>query len=211
MRQGSRPAIWEHGYIVPRDPGTIAIASLAMTAIGTGASMIGQMQQGQAQAGMANYQSQVARNNQQIAEWNANRALQQGQVAEDQSREKTAQIKGAQRAALAGQGGDVNSGSPLDIVSDTSRAGEFDAQTIRSNAALQAYGYRIQGAGYGGTANAYGAAGANATANLPFGIGSSLLGGLSSGAGKWYDYMRNNPGNGIPSGMDAQGNPALVS
>jgi hypothetical protein len=177
MRQHGRPHLWEHGFVVPQDPGTIAIASLAMGAVGTGASVLGQMQQGQAQAGMANYQAQVARNNQQIADWNAQRALQQGQVAEQQQRTRTAQLLGAQRAALASQGGDVDSGSPLDIQGDTARAGEFDAQAIRNNAALQAYGYRVQAANAGGQAGAASASAANTMAALPFGIGSSLLGG----------------------------------
>ena len=40
---------------------TLAIASMAMGALGTGASIIGQGQQAAAQAGQANYMAQVAR------------------------------------------------------------------------------------------------------------------------------------------------------
>ena len=106
-------------------------------------------------------------------------------VAEQQQRTKTAQLIGSQRAALASQGGDVDSGSPLDIQSDTARAGEFDAQTIRNNAAQQAYGYRLQAANAAGDAGRYSASAANTMADLPFGIGSSLLGGARSVAAAW--------------------------
>lgn len=169
----------------PRHPiacyGTgLEIAALALSAAGTGMSVIGQGQQAAAQAGIANYQAQLARNNQMIAEWNARRALEQGRVAEQQQRFKTASLIGAQRAALAGQGGDINSGSPLDIVGDSARAGEFDARTIRNNAAMQAYGFRVQAANAGAQSNLSSASAANTMANLPFALGSSLLGGASS-------------------------------
>jgi hypothetical protein len=169
---------------------TMAIASLAMGALGTGASVLGQAQNAQAQAGLANYQAQVARNNQQIAEWNAQRALQQGAVDEQNQRLKTAAMLGSQRAALAGQGGDVNSGSPLDVQADTARAGDYEAQAIRSNAALRAYGYRAQAANAGGAAALDDFRAGSTTAALPFGIGASLLGGASSLGDRYQGYDR---------------------
>src|SRR5439155_7216462 len=132
----------------------------------------------------------VARNNQIMAQRNATLALQQGQVQEDRQRLKTAQVMGSQRAGLAAQGGDVNAGSDLDILGDTARAGESDALTIRNNAFLQAHGFEQQAAAAGGQANLYSANAANTMANLPFGIGSSLLGGASSLAAKWDGYNK---------------------
>ena len=160
--------------------GGVAAVSLGMAAASTVMGAIGKSQEGAAQAGMANYQAQLARNNQQVAEWNAQRALQQGQVDEQNQRFKTASVLGSQRAALASQGGDVDSGSPLDIQADTARAGEYDAQAIRNNAALKAYGYRVQAANAGGEANLDDYKAASTMSALPFGVGSSLLGGLSS-------------------------------
>ena len=138
-----RPRVHEQGFVPPAGPAAPAIA-LATTVIGTGLSIASQVQQANAQAGMAGYQAQLARNRQMIADWQAQRAEQQGRVDEQQQRSKTAQVAGAQRAALASQGGDVNSGSPLDIAGDTARAGEFDARTIRSNAGLKAFGLHQQ-------------------------------------------------------------------
>jgi TolA-binding protein len=179
----------ERGLCFGMDPVSIAaIGSLALGALGTGASAIGQGQQAAAQAGQANYMAQVARNNQIIAQRNATLDQQQGQVQEDRQRLKTAQLLGSQRAALAAQGGDVNAGSDLDILGDTARAGESDAQTIHYNAMLQAYGHQLEAGAAGGQANLYSTNAANTMANLPFGIGSSLLGGASSLSGRWAGY-----------------------
>ncbi len=184
----------------------VAIGSLALTAASTVMGAIGQRQQAAASAGMANYQAQVARNNQMVAEWNAQRALQQGQVDEQNQRLKSAALLGSQRAALASQGGDVDSGSPLDVQADTARAGEYDAQTIRNNDALKAYGYRVQGANAGAEANLDDYKAASTMAALPYGIGSSLLGGASSLGDKYLGFDSkgyfNNPN---PGGTDGGG------
>jgi hypothetical protein len=161
-----------------------------MTAASTVLGAIGQGQQAAAQAGMANYQAQVARNNQAVAEGYAQRALQQGQVDEQNQRFKTAAVLGSQRAALASQGGDVDSGSPLDIQADTARAGEYDAQTVRNNAAVKAYGYRVQATNDAADAGRYDLQAADTMASLPYSVGSSLLGGGASLGDKYLSYNR---------------------
>ena len=176
----------------------LAVGGLVLSAAGTAASVIGQSNAATAQAGQANYLSQVARNNQIIAQRNADLATQQGDVQATQKQQQTAQIIGAQRAALASQGGDVDSGSPLDIQGDTARAGFTDAATIKSNAALTAYGYEVQANSAGASADNFSRAGANAMASLPYGMGSSLLGGASSLAKGAYTIMKKNPGNTSP-------------
>ncbi len=168
---------------------TMAIASLAMTAAGAGLGAIGEANRAQAQAGQANYLSQVARTSQIAARRNAELARQQGEVDAGRQQLKTAQLEGSQRAALASQGGDVNSGSPLDILGDTARAGYTDAATLRSNAAQKAYNYEIQANDAAGSANDDTFQATNATANLPYTIGSSLLGSASSIAGRARDWF----------------------
>jgi hypothetical protein len=172
----------------------LPVLAIVATVGSTVMSAIGQSQAASAQAGQANYMAQVARRNQQINEWNAARTEEQGRVASDLQRQKTAQIVGSQRAALASQGADINSGSPLDIQTDTERAGEFDALTIKSNAALQAFGYRTKGAEAASQAGLYDMTAANATANLPFAMGSTLLSGASSVAGKYASWQRGGGG-----------------
>jgi hypothetical protein len=168
----------------------LAAAGIAATAGSTVMQAAGQGQQAAAQAGQANYLAQVARNNQVAAQRNAALASQQGEVDAQRSQLKTAQLEGSQRAALAAQGGDVDSGSPLDIQADTARAGYTDAAAIRSNAALKAYNYDIQANDAAGAANDENFQASNAMAALPYAQGSSLLGGLSSIAGKAANWPK---------------------
>jgi hypothetical protein len=165
----------------------MAAASLALAAAGTAMSAAGQGQKAAAEAGQANYLSQVARNNQTVAQRNALLARQQGEVDAQKQQLKTAGLEGAQRTALASQGGDINSGSPLDILGDTARAGYTDVATIRNNAANKAYNYEIQANDAAGAASDADFQGANAMASLPYTMGSSLLGGASSivGSSNW--------------------------
>ena len=185
-REPGRPPRYAVFY-GPAAPAMMAI-SMAMTAAGTAMQMAGQSQKATADANQANYLSQVARNNQMAAQRNAALALQQGEVDAQKSQLKTAQVMGSQRAALASQGGDIDSGSPLDILGDTARAGYADAATLRSNAALKAYNYSIQANDAEGAANDASFQGANALASLPYAQGSSLLGGLSSVVGKFGSF-----------------------
>jgi hypothetical protein len=175
----------------------LAGASLAAAVGGTALSVAGQSQQAAAQAGAANYQAQVARNAQIVAGYNAANALKAGQIQEDQQRQKTGLMIGAQRAALAAQGGDITSGSAVDIIGDTGRAGEMDALTIRSNAARQSWGFQVAGANAGAQSGLYSTQAADTMANLPFGIGSSLLSGASSIANKWSAFPKSDPAGGV--------------
>jgi hypothetical protein len=167
--------------------GVTAAASLALGAVGTGLSVMGQIN-GQAAAGaQQGYLAQLARQRQQLAEQQARDAIQRGQVAEQKQRDLTAQRIGTQQAALAAQGTDME-GSPTDILADTARAGEQDALTIRNGAAREAYGYRVQAAGYG----------ADAALRESFepsylGAGASLLMGASALAEKWKRFVETDP------------------
>ncbi len=159
--------------------------TLLSTGLSTAMGLAGQAQQAQIQSNQANYMAQVARNNQQVAEWNAQRALQQGQVQEDQQRQRTAQQIGSQRALLAAQGGDINSGSDVDLIGDAARTGEFNAQTIRNNAQLNAWNDRLQGNLYGGQASLYGSQAQNAW--LPF--RNSLLSAATGVSPRWSSLL----------------------
>lgn len=166
----------------------LAGLSLAAGVAGTGMTVMGSMQQSQAASAAANYQAQVAANNQKVANWKAQDALARGQVSEDQRRMKTSLQIASQRAAMAGMGGDVNSGSAIDIVGDTAAAGEFDALTIRNNAQREAYGAKVQASNFGADAqlDAQRASWADTAAGL--GVGANLLAGASTVADKWSVY-----------------------
>jgi hypothetical protein len=172
--------------------------SLGLGALGTGASVLGQINQQSAAGAQQNYLAQLSRQRQQLADQQAQDALQRGQVAEQKQRDLTAQRIGTQTAALAAQGTDLE-GSPTDILGDTARAGEQDALTIRNNAAREAWGYETQAAGSGADA-------ALRESYEPsyLGAGTSLLMGASSLADKWDRFMQTDPTGG---GMGAAGTP----
>jgi len=71
--------------------------------------------------------------------------MTRGALEEGRARERALRIMGAQRAALAAGGTDIGSGSALDILSGTAWQGEYDALTIRSNAAREAWAAQVGG------------------------------------------------------------------
>lgn len=189
-----------------------AALSLGATALSTGLGVVGmvgqqqaQAQAAQASAAQARYQAQVAEQNRELARRQQADALQRGQVAEENRRRVTAQQIGQQTAALAAQGTDLE-GSPTDILGDTAAAGELDARTVRANAAREAYGYEVQGLGYGNTAAMEYTRAANSTYTPNYlGAGASLLSGASTLADKWRRFQQNDPrpsgaGDGVGTG-----------
>lgn len=171
------------------DPVTLGVAGLGLAAVSTGASFMGQMNQQAAAGAQQGYLAQMSRQRQQLAAQQAADATQRGEVAVQKQRDLTAQRIGTQQATLAAQGTDL-AGSPTDILGDTARAGEQDALTVRSNAAREAYGYQVQGAGFG----------ADAALRDTFrpsylGAGSSLLMGASGIAAKWANFQQTDPSN----------------
>lgn len=128
-------------------PGVMAAAALASAAV----SAAGMVQQGQAQRRQAGYQTAMAEANAAAAEQAAQaqdraaeRAVEQGQVAEQRQRLLTAQAISGQRAALAAAGVQVDSGSALDLTADTAQVGELDALSRRQSAEEDAYQHRWQ-------------------------------------------------------------------
>lgn len=107
-------------------------------------------------------------------------ARDRGQVAEEAHRRKVMQFKGTQRATLASNLVELDSGSASDLQADTAMLGELDALTIRNNAEREAYYYESQAAGAAFQADQY-----DRKANF------DLLGGAMSSASavadKWYD------------------------
>jgi hypothetical protein len=152
--------------------GATSAVVLAGTAIAsTVIAADGRSRAAQSQATQANYSAQVARNNQLAVQRTAGLVRQQGESDAQKQQLKTAALIGSQRAALASQGGDIDSGSPLDI---------SDTAAIRNNAAWKAYGYELQANDAGAQASDADFQAATATANLPNALGSSLLSSASS-------------------------------
>jgi len=169
---------------------TLANASLAATALSGAVGVYGAVKSGQAQNAQARYQSAVERNNAKIAGWQAEDATKRGQIEEQRQRLATARLRGAQRAGMAANGIEIDSGSPLDVLMDTASLGELDALTIRSNAEREAYGFRSQGGNLMAQAGLTRMAGRNAQTAGYIGAGSTLLSSAATAGDRAATYKR---------------------
>ena len=106
----------------------------------------GSLMEGFAGGQAADFQAQIAKNNAEIAQYNAQGATEVGRVQALNSALRTRAVVGQTKAAQAASGIDVNSGSALDVQASERMLGMLDALTIRSNAARAAYGYKAEAA-----------------------------------------------------------------
>lgn len=130
----------------------MAAAPLIVAGVGAGISAIGQWKAGNkmkeagaAERDAANDQATLIDFNAHIADLQAEDALQRGKVEENRFRQGVALTVGSTRAGFAGQGVDVNVGSAVDVQADQVFRGELDAHQIATNAAREAWGYKVQG------------------------------------------------------------------
>lgn len=159
--------------------------TLATAAIGA----VGAYEQGQAQSKAAAYQAQVASNNAQIAQEQASLATQKGEQQATAAGLANRAREGAIVSSMAANGVDVNTGSASGVRQSADLLGMQDVQTIRSNAAIENYGFRSQKMGFEAQSALDTAQSKYAKEAGFFGAGSSLLGGAASAAGKYQSWL----------------------
>jgi hypothetical protein len=130
-----------------------------------------------------NYQSQVAKNNQEIAINNSITTLQQGQAAELQQGLATRGQVGAEKAAQASNGLDVNTGSAAAVRASTAALGTFAGATIRNNAARSALGLVNE-------ADQFGAQSAYDSEAGGIGAAGALIGGAAQAGGLYNQFVQ---------------------
>jgi hypothetical protein len=157
----------------------------AIGIIGGVVSAMGAIQQGKAQADAANYQAQVARNNEIIALQQAAYTRQEGAAKAQQQDLQSAQLIGKQKATLGASGVDIESGSPLEIQASQASLARLDALTVQSNAERKAWGFDVEATNQKAQAGLYHMQAANAKKAATLAAFSSLLGGFGKFAGKW--------------------------
>jgi hypothetical protein len=116
---------------------TLMVASMAIGAASAYVSYDTNKQAGKVQEAMAE-------NNARLAADDAANAMAMGDRESEQQTWRTRAILGQQRAAVAAQGIDPTMGTPLELLGETAMFGEVDQQTIRLNAARNAWGFRAQ-------------------------------------------------------------------
>lgn len=166
---------------------TSAAAITVMDVIGvasTAMGVMGSMQQAQAQQNQANYQAAVQRNNQIIAQRQADDAIARGKIEAKQHKLRVNQFKGEQRSVLATSGFDANEDDALDILADTAEIGKQDELTILNNAEREAYQHRIAASNAGAQSSLL----SNQAKSISPGFAgfSAAASGMGSVADKWY-------------------------
>ncbi len=186
---------------------TATAITLATTALSTGMGVyqaIGQSKaqqaQMEAQSKQAQYQADIARQNQQLAEEQASAQRREGYENMTAKRQETARLIGRQRAAMGASGASVDVGSNLDLQADTAAQGEMDAiglynkgQDAGYNTQLQGWNYGQQAAGYEANASAYDSAAGQAAGNGWMNAAGTALGGIAAMGSTWGKYQADNP------------------
>lgn len=136
MGSGSQPSTMnaDFGYYSAASSGVNAIASLASA-----------YSQSQSLKAQGRYQRAVAETNAKLAEMNADDALRRGDKEAARYLKQAKGVRGAQRAAMAAQGIEVDSGSAAEIQADTEKIAAENVVTIKTNAFREAWGYRVEG------------------------------------------------------------------
>ena len=138
-------------------------ASLAMLGLGTGLQAGGAWAEGQAA-------SDVALFNAGLEKKAAKMAINKGRLDVAKLKLEGSKLIGEQRRRLAGANISLESGTALEIQTDTAKQIELDAVRIGNNAALEAWGHKVAAASYKYDAKYQRKAG------LTKGIGSLLTG-----------------------------------
>lgn len=157
-------------------------ASLATSALGTMSSSYAQAKAAKTEG---RYQQQQFETNARLADIQAKDAIKRGDKESANHMKKVRAMIGSQRAKMAAQGIDANSGSALDIQMDTAIYGSMDAQTIKNNAWREAWGYRVQANDYSGQGAMANLAAKNKARNTILTGGMTVASDITSGI---YSY-----------------------
>lgn len=144
------------------------LAVAAVSFVGSAVSAAGQYQQGKEAQRVANY-------NASASEAEAIDAMNRGATEESRYRRDLAQLTGAQKTAF-GVANVTQTGTAMDLLTDTALIGSEDIQTIRSNARREA-GAKV------GQAIELRRQGRVARKNSKYGMGATLLTGAANAYG----------------------------
>ncbi|RYF62607.1 MAG: hypothetical protein EOO29_45725 [Comamonadaceae bacterium] len=151
---------------------------------GAGYQAVGAYQQAKATEASLRAEAQTQMNNTQLSAWQAEDAVDRGEMEAGQVMRQGAQLKGRQRAAFAANGVDLGVGSALQVLTDTDYLTAVDAQQVRQNAAREAWGYRMQAKQSVGRAAA--ASSAASSVNPWLSAGTSMITSATQAARSWY-------------------------
>lgn len=157
-------------------------ALVGVSALSAGTSLYSASQQAEAGKKESEFNAAQMDMNARLAARQGEDAIGRGDKEAATYRDKVNQTVGSQRAALAAQGIDVNSGSAAEVQLDTKAMGEKDAMTIKNNAWREAWGYKVEAQNNRGSASMTRQAGENRYNNTLLTGGLQALNSGISGA-----------------------------
>jgi hypothetical protein len=122
----------------------LAIAGIGLSAYGQIRSGMASKRAGSAQREAAESGAELQDYNARVADLQAKDARERGAEQESGFRMGVRSMVGSQRAGFAAGNIDVAYGSAADVQADATMLGELDALTIRTNAAREAWGFKVQ-------------------------------------------------------------------
>lgn len=153
--------------------------------IGAGAiGAFGALFAGQAQSKMYQYQAGIANINSQVAKQDAIYAQQTGEVEAQQAGLRTAQQVGQTKAAYGAGNISVAGGSAAKVISSEIAVGQQNEAITRANAAKRAFGFEVEAAQDTAQASLDTASASTAVTSSYFSAGSSILGSVGQAAGQ---------------------------
>ncbi len=136
------------------------------------------------QKAQARMQQNLAEFNQRQAERNAQLALMQSAQRIGEISRKYEGVKSSQKAAMAANGIVLGVGSAAEVTTTTDIDKEQSLQNERMNGMREAWGFRMQGLGYGQQA-----ASANSVAQQADSLAPAISTGLTSGLTAYTNYL----------------------
>lgn len=123
---------------------------LAISSLLSGISGLGNaISQSSAIRSQSRFQQAQFRFNQRLADLEAKEAERVGLAEATKLRASARKLESEQRVRMAAQGVDPRVGTPAAILDSTQFLSEMDAITIQNNAYRRAFGYKLEGLGYG--------------------------------------------------------------
>ncbi len=190
----------------------IALAGLALSAIGTMTGMFAQREQAKAQAeaaqASADYNAQVAANEAETQRQLAQNEINKGIADRERAIRAGVQKQGELRSLMASSGFEIDSGSNVSLLAQSAEEAQYDANIISGNAAQAAWQHQANQVGaqnQGDFSLWQGKQAANDSGN-GLGMAGSLIGGIGSGLGM-YAQIKNTatPGTGKTAGKPSAG------
>ncbi|MEO1192848.1 MAG: hypothetical protein AAFY02_13890 [Pseudomonadota bacterium] len=151
------------------------MGATAILGAAVGLQAIGQVTQGMQAQQAAQFNARVAENNARLQDNLALDAARRGQIEEQRSLLDAGRLRSRQAAALAANGVDISSGSPLQTLADTAALGRLDGLQVRANAEREVFSRQLAANDARVQASLNRAQGRSALTQSAFNAGGSLL------------------------------------